>query len=363
MSDARPGGIGDVSPGEVRPGEVGEVKPVGGRGLLGVAVLAVLAVLVVTAVAHLLSPGVSPGTLAGVLDGAPDGLPERIVWELGLPRLLTAALTGAALAVAGLVLQGALRNPLAAPEFTGVNPGAVLGVLAGVASGVFPADSPTGTLAAAVLGGAVGGALSWLFTARGGPERLIAGGLLCSAVLAGLSTMLLAYQPARFGNALRWLVGSAEGRVWDHLGVVSWWIVVWIAVLWACSPALAVLAGGDDHAASLGLPPHAARAVALAGAVALTAGAAGLAGAVAFVGLAVPHAARRLARGEPRAGVPAAALAGAVALTCADALAQVLTRLVSGGVLAQRVGVPTGVVTALTGAAVLIALVRRERTT
>ncbi|MBB2910750.1 iron complex transport system permease protein [Streptosporangium becharense] len=319
-------------------------------------------VTVLAAVAHLLAPGISPRTLVGVLDAAPQGLQERIVWELGLPRLLTALLTGAGLGVAGFLLQASLRNPLAAPEFTGVNPGAVLGLLAGMTLGLFPADSVTGALAAALLGGAAGGALSWTFTARGGADRLVVGGLLCSAVLAGLTTMLLAYRPDRFGNALRWLIGSAEGRVWDHLGFVGWWIPVWIALMWGCSAVFAVLAGGDDHANALGVPPHAARALALAGAVALTAGAASLAGAVAFVGLVAPHAARWLARGGPRAGVPAAALAGAVVLVAADALAQLLTRLVSGGALAQRLGVPTGVVTALTGAAVLIALARKERT-
>ncbi|MFE3454883.1 FecCD family ABC transporter permease [Nonomuraea sp. NPDC059194] len=323
--------------------------------------MAALSTLTLVAGTHILSPGLSLQTLAGVLDGVPDGLDERILWELGLPRLLTALLAGAGLGVAGFLLQSALRNPLAAPEFTGVNPGAVLGILGGMALGIFPADSVSGALAAALAGGTLGGGLSWILAARRGPGQVIIAGLLGSALLAGLITLLLAYQPSRFGNALRWLIGSVEGRVWDHLAFASWWILGWIALVWLGSVALGVLAGGDEHAAALGLPPRAARVMALTAAVALAAGAASLAGALAFVGLLVPHVARWAARGRPRWAVPSAALTGAIVLTGADAAAQGLTRLVSGGDLAHRLGLPTGVVTALAGAAILIAVARKER--
>ncbi|MFD2352193.1 iron chelate uptake ABC transporter family permease subunit [Nonomuraea ferruginea] len=100
---------------------------------------------------------------------------------------------------------------------------------------------------------------------------MVVHGLLGSALLAGLTTMLLAYQPSRFGNALRWLIGSVEGRVWEHLALTSWWIVGGIAVAWACSGMLAVLSPSDDHAASLGVHPGLGRAVALTVAIALTA--------------------------------------------------------------------------------------------
>ncbi|WP_084955675.1 FecCD family ABC transporter permease [Thermoactinospora rubra] len=314
--------------------------------------VAAAVLLAAVATAHLLAAGRPVTALTGLLDGTAGGLEERIVWELGLPRLLTAVLTGAALGVAGYVLQTALRNPMAAPEFSGVNPGAVLGILAGLTLGVVPADSAAGALAAALLGGALGGGITWLFAARRDPVQLVVYGLLGSALLAGIATMLLAYQPSRFGNALRWLVGSVEGRVWEHLGFTSWWIAGWIAVAWACSAMLAVLAPGDEHAAALGLRPGVGRGVALAVAISLTAGAAGLSGAIAFVGLVTPHAARRLG-----GGVPTAAVAGAVALAGADTLAQLAVHLLDD---THRLGVPTGVVTALAGAAVLARLGRSQ---
>lgn len=291
----------------------------------------------VVACLHLIAPGRS---FTGVLE-------QRILWELSVPRLLTALLTGAALGVAGYVLQTTLRNPLAAPEFTGVNPGAVLGILVGLTLGT------ESMLAAAIVGGTAGGAITWVFSARRDPVHLVVYGLLCTALLAGLTTMLLAYQPSRFGNALRWLVGSVEGRVWDDLAVTWWWIIGWVVVAWLGSSMLAVLAPSDDHAASLGLNPALARGLALATAIALTAGAASLSGAIAFVGLVVPHVARRFAGRV----VPAAAVTGALALTAADAVAQLANGLLDD---THRLGVPTGVVTALVGAAALIFLGRSQ---
>jgi iron complex transport system permease protein len=254
--------------------------------------------------------------------------------------------------VSGYVLQATLRNPLAAPEFSGVNPGAVLGILAGLSFGLFPAGSAVGALAAALVGGALGGGVTWLFSASRDPAGLVVHGLLGSALLAGLTTMLLAYQPGRFGNALRWLIGSVEGRVWEHLAFASWWIIGALALAWACSGMLAVLSPSDDHAASLGLHPGLGRAVALTVAIALTAGAASLSGAIAFVGLVTPHAARRLG-----GRVLTTAVAGAVALAGADTLAQLAGHLLNG---THRLGVPTGVVTALVGSAVLIRLGRSQ---
>ncbi|WP_202638656.1 iron chelate uptake ABC transporter family permease subunit [Bailinhaonella thermotolerans] len=318
--------------------------------------------LLAVAAAHLLARGgADPATAAEALLGDRSGLDHRIVAELGAPRLVTALLTGAALGVAGLVLQTALRNPLAAPEFTGVNPGAVLGILAGLQSGLVPADSAGGALAAALAGGAAGGLVTWVIAGRSDAGGLVVAGLLGGALLAGFTTLLLAYQPSRFGNALRWLIGSVEGRVWEHLAHGWWWVCGWTLLAWAGAAALGVLSGGDEHAASLGLNPRVARALLLGAAIALSAGAASLAGAVSFVGLVVPHAARWASGGDPRRGVPLAALLGAGAVTLADAVAQVATRLLADGGAAHRLGVPTGVVTALAGAAVLVTVARRSR--
>jgi len=52
---------------------------------------------------------------------------ETVLWQLRLPRILTALLVGGALAAAGAAYQGMFRNPLVSPDILGVSAGAGLG--------------------------------------------------------------------------------------------------------------------------------------------------------------------------------------------------------------------------------------------
>ncbi|KKO60629.1 iron chelate uptake ABC transporter family permease subunit, partial [Mycolicibacter arupensis] len=79
-----------------------------------------------------------------VLVGAEASDPrwQVIVWNMRLPRVLTALAAGSALGVAGLQLQTLFRNTLADPYILGVSSGASLGValvvlLGGAAGGGF----------------------------------------------------------------------------------------------------------------------------------------------------------------------------------------------------------------------------------
>src|SRR4029450_3779776 len=56
---------------------------------------------------------------------------ETIVFELRIPRVLTAMAVGVALSLAGVAYQGLLRNPLADPYVLGTASGAALGAAIG----------------------------------------------------------------------------------------------------------------------------------------------------------------------------------------------------------------------------------------
>ncbi|SHF58304.1 FecCD family ABC transporter permease [Streptoalloteichus hindustanus] len=284
--------------------------------------------------------------VSGLVPG--EQVDERIVLELRLPRVLVGLGAGACLGIAGAVMQAVLRNPLAAPEATGVGSGAVLGaVVVTVFGGA--ATSPVGVIATAVLGGVVGGGVLWVIAARAGsdPVRLAVVGVLVSAVLAGLTLVLLTARPQLAGSMTRWLVGSLNGRTWEH------WAALWpclLAVAVAAvllAPVLEVLAVDDDHARVVGLAVGPWRSAVLLLAVMATAAAVATTGALAFVGLLAPHAARSWVGADPRVAVPVSAVFGAGTVTAADSLAQAVP------------GVPTGAVTALLGACVLVMVARR----
>ena len=65
--------------------------------------------------------------LLGTHLSSADPAMVAIVWDLRVPRVLTAMVVGAGLAVAGATFQGLLRNPLADPYVLGTASGAALG--------------------------------------------------------------------------------------------------------------------------------------------------------------------------------------------------------------------------------------------
>ncbi|MEU0703062.1 FecCD family ABC transporter permease [Streptomyces bacillaris] len=306
--------------------------------------------------------GVTAGGVRAVLLGGGDPMAQHIVLQLRLPRLLVALVAGASLGVAGLVLQSALRNPLAGPEVTGVTPGAVLGAVAATGLGLAGWDSPAAVVVAACLGGFAGAGLLWLLAGRekGDPEQTAVYGVLVSAVLAGLTAVVLLVAPGELGSVVQWLIGSTEGRVWEHWHLLWPWAAVWGAAAWLLAAPLTLLRCGDEQASAAGLDAGRGRAAALVCAVALTAGAVSAVGALGFVGLLVPHLALAVFGADLRITLPGAALLGAVVVCGADAAAQLLSRLLVVVLEADRLTLPVGALTTFVGAGLLLVVARRR---
>ncbi|MDG9715565.1 iron ABC transporter permease [Streptomyces sp. DH24] len=320
------------------------------------------ALLLVCACVELLAGrGMSPAVAWDVLGGGGDPTERHIFFQLRLPRLLVALGAGACLGVAGLVLQSALRNPLAGPEVTGVTPGAVLGAVTATGLGLAGWESPLAVVVAACAGGCTGAALLWLLAGRGGgdPAQTAVHGVLVSAVLGGLTAMVLLVAPGELGSVVQWLVGTTEGRVWQHWHLLWPWALVWGAAAWLLAGPLTLLRCGDELASAAGLSTARARTAALLCAVALTAGAVAAVGALGFVGLLVPHVAVSVLGADLRVALPGAALTGAVVVCGADAAAQLVSRLLAVALDTTRLTVPVGALTTCIGAALLLIVVRR----
>ncbi|WP_328500013.1 iron ABC transporter permease [Streptomyces sp. NBC_00457] len=324
---------------------------------------AVLAALVVVCacVELVAGRGMSPSVVWDVLGGGGDRTERHILLQLRLPRLLVALGAGACLGVAGLVLQSALRNPLAGPEVTGVTPGAVLGAVTATSLGLAGWESPLAVVVAACVGGCAGAALLWLLAGRGrsDPAQTAVHGVLVSAVLGGLTAMVLLVDPGELGSVVQWLVGTTEGRVWQNWHLLWPWALAWGVAAWLLTGPLTLLRCGDELALAAGLSVRRARTLALLCAVALTAGAVAAVGALGFVGLLVPHLAVAVFGADLRVTLPGAALVGAVVVCGADALAQLSSRLLAAALDSGRLTLPVGALTACLGAALLLVVVRR----
>ncbi|OXS59253.1 ferrichrome ABC transporter permease [Cohnella sp. CIP 111063] len=283
----------------------------------------------------------------------PDLTDHQVIQELRLPRVLGCVLVGSSFAVAGAILQGMMRNPLADSGLLGLNSGA------GFALAVCFAFFPGLSYSYLVLVCFIGAALSAMFVfalgsiAKGGltPVRLVLAGAALSALLTALSEGIALY--FRIGQDLAfWYAGGVAGTRWIHLKVMAPWIALAIAGAIALSRSITLLSLGEDVAKGLGLRSGFTKFMGTVIVIVLAGSAVSAVGAVSFVGLLVPHFARKLVGVDYRWIIPTSAVLGAVLVVLADLAARTV-----------RPGfeTPIGALIALIGVPFFLYLANKER--
>jgi len=323
-------------------------------GLLLVATLASAMVNVATGPSglHLLA------SVQGLLDpGTLSSGESVILWSVRLPNAAMALAVGACLGLAGAETQTVLNNPLASPYTLGISWAATLGAVLAIIGGPgvigLSADIelPVFAFAFALVAGLGILLLGQMFGS--GSETIILFGIalvfLCTALVALLQFV---------GNAdevqqtVLWSMGSlARGTLQQALIIFAVFAVTAPFALRAAW-SLTLLRGGEDQAESLGLSLQRMRVISLFRASLLTAAATAFAGPIGFIGLVGPHIARLLLGEDHQYFLPGSALVGALLLS----LASIAAKAVFPGVL-----VPVGLVTALLGLPVFVALVIAQR--
>lgn len=333
------------APGRARRGRTRLLWLLAAVGLLAVAVVAGLAVG---------SRAIAPvNVLAALLGSNPDPVETTVVLEGRLPRTAIAVAAGAALGLAGALIQALTRNPLADPGILGVNAGAAFAVA--IAVGVLGVTSVWGYLwfsfggafAAAVVVYAVGSSLR----TGASPVTLTLAGVALGAVLGGITSAMVLADPASFQAMRAWESGSLAGRDWTALTALAPFLAAAVALTLALAPSLNAVALGEDLARSLGARLPLVRGLSVVAVTVLAGGATAVAGPIAFVGLMVPHVARWIVGPDQR---------WIMAYTMVLAPTLLLAADVVGRVVMMPAELPAGIVTAVLGAPVLIALVRRR---
>jgi iron complex transport system permease protein len=286
------------------------------------------------------SRNLSPGSVWQALF-RPDDSYAALVVASRVPRTLLAVLTGAALAVAGALIQALTRNPLAEPGLLGVNAGAAASIVtAALALGGLPAHPFW-----AALPGALAAAVAVYLIGAGGrglqPVRLILAGAAVNAVLFAYVQAVALLREDIFDAYRFWAVGSLAGRSMAEAARAAPYIGAGLLLALALARPLNVLALGQALARALGL----------LGVAVLAAAATAAAGPIAFVGLAVPHIARRIGGPDLRWQLVYCLLLGPILMLAADVLARLLR---------APAELLTGVVAAFLGAPFLLAALHRQ---
>ena len=253
----------------------------------------------------------------------PNNTAGYIFWYTRLPRTAACLAAGAALATAGCILQSVLGNKLASPGIIGVNAGAGLAVTVCCALGALSGW----VVSVAAFGGALAAVLTVVLLARRtGASRttVILSGVAMNSILNALRDAVTTIVPeaGMLGSDFR--VGGFSSISANRLTPAAILILVALCISFTLCNELDVLSLGEETAQSLGLSVKKIRTLFLLLAAVLAGAAVSFAGLLGFVGLLVPHAARRLVGNESRFLLPLCALGGAGLVTVCDLIARLV---------------------------------------
>lgn len=326
--------------------------------VLGVGLVGVLAVSVLLAVtigpAQITFGEAWQSVFAHLGFGDPSLAPLRdgIIWQLRMPRILTAGAVGAGLALCGAVMQSLTRNPLADPYLLGLSSGASLGAVGVILLGVGV------LLPVAAFGGAIVALVGTLLLASAGgsltPTRTILAGLAVSSFFGALTSLVIFWSATgdTYREILSWLLGSLSGAQWSSVAIAAAALVVVGIPLMFSGRVLDAFAFGDTAASALGVSVTRTRWIMLSATALLTGAMVAVSGAIGFIGLILPHMVRLVAGRGNRRVLPLSVITGAIFLIWVDTAART--------VFDPR-ELPVGIFTAAIGAPVFALILLRSR--
>ena len=274
-----------------------------------------------------------------------------ILYAIRLPRALGALFAGAGLALSGTLLQRATDNPLAAPHLLGINAGAGFFVI--LMLSLFPTAFAALPFAA-FLGATLVALLVLGICARLSLDRgaVVLCGVAFSALFGAGISFLSLLDADVLAVYTDFSIGGLRGVTMRDLYFPIPIIALCLVGAMLLSKNLHLFTLGDTLAASLGVRVKRVRLAALLLAAASAAAAVSFAGLLGFVGLIVPHVARRLAREDTRTQLWLAPIGGGILLLLAD---------LAGRVLFAPTEIPVGIFTALLGVPFFLTLLFGRR--
>jgi iron complex transport system permease protein len=323
--------------------------------------MAVVSAVLLVSLAAVLVMGLSLGSTHAGLDAvvntlmgrdASDSMIQTIIWHIRFPRVLLAAMVGAVLSVGGLVFQALLRNPLAEPYILGISGGAAIGGIIGIILGLsrFPGVTLTafaGSMCTLMLVMIISSGQSILKR----DSLLLAGVMVnafCSAIIMFLVSMT---QDARLHNIIFWLMGDMSMSDLNQIGILAAILIPGFILIFCLSHAMNLLLMGREMAMSMGLQLKTITVTLLVATSFMISATVSHCGLIGFVGLVIPHLLRMVLGPDHRVLVPACILGGGAYMVFCDLLARTLPR---------QGEMPAGVITALIGAPIFIALLKRS---
>ena len=329
--------------------------------------VSLLFLIVVIVISLSLGPSsMTPGEAFMAFFGEGESKHELILWNIRIPRLITAVVAGLGLAVSGAAMQSILRNPLGSPFTLGISQAAAFGaafsivVLGAGTMGSSHADAVSfdeGYLMtiSAFLFSMLATAVIFLLARykRASPESMILTGVaMGSLATAGITALEYFADEVELAAIIFWTFGDMGRPTWDEVPILVGVVIAGLIFFCFISLRLNALDSGEQSAKSLGVNVTGLRLITLIVSSLVTASVISFVGIIGFVGLVIPHIGRKLIGGDNRYLIPFSASLGAILLLSADTVARTVI---------SPVVLPVGILTAFIGAPLFIYLVIRGR--
>lgn len=281
---------------------------------------------------------------------------SRILWDIRMPRTMSAMILGGSLALAGYLLQSFFHNPIAGPFILGISSGSkmivslVMVFLMGRAIRV----SSSTLIIAAFFGAMISMGFVLLMSCRvSSMSMLVVSGVMIGYICSAVTELVVTFaDDAEIVNLHNWSRGSFSGMTWDNVRVMAGvTAVTFIAVFFMAKP-LSAYQLGEVYAKNMGVNIKLLRFFLVVLSSILAACTVAFAGPISFVGVAVPHLVKSLlGTTKPVFMIPACFLGGSVFCLICDLAARTMFA-------PTELGIST--VTAVLGAPVVLWIMTRR---
>jgi len=313
------------------------------RRIIGIYLLSILflAICVILSLA-LGSKNIEFSQVINALNNSSDTSFAALVVRERIPRTVFSIMAGTSLGISGALIQSITRNPIADPSILGVNTGASLFVVVGIA--FLNISSPNQYIWLALAGAAVTSVFVYIVASMGNggitPIKLALAGSATSAVLSSLVSAIMLPRGDVMDAFRFWQLGSVSGATWESIKLILPFVIIGLIISIAATPALNILALGDEVATGLGVNTGIIRIIFA------------IASPIGFIGLMIPHSIRLIFGSNLKGIVPLSAIGGAALLTISDTI---------GRVIGSPGEVQVGIITAFIGAPILIMIARKAK--
>ncbi|MBQ3685098.1 MAG: iron ABC transporter permease [Candidatus Methanomethylophilaceae archaeon] len=278
---------------------------------------------------------------------------EKVVWDLRMPRVLTALFAGMGLAMAGAAMQSMMKNPLADPYTTGISSGAALGATLAMTMGIFLIPGAFGTVVNAFVFALIpaGFIIAMSVYRKPSPAMIILSGISLMYIFNAIqSYLMLVADPNAASSVYAWTIGSLNQASWDNLPFIFCVSLLGGIALMYMARVLNTMNSGDAYSKSIGINVNRARIIVLVTISVVAAGIVSFTGIIGFIGLVGPHIARMFVGSDNKILIPAAGPMGAGLMLLADCVVQTVAETM-----------PIGIITSIIGGPVFMLLILRQK--